>query len=204
MKKVLTILVVLTLVAGFAFADAPAPTPSIVQPKVTLTTSIGEIAPAFKLYYNNGSKLLTGTQTANGSITTTGITANFEIWQEGEVDNKTYSNYGIAAGTAVSLTVTCGAFEGTDTGKNTGYASATPKASALANGATQKDAQNADTLTYGAFAGDNTNEVTFQPTYHGKRVNDQKIASFTATWAADSSLPFGNYEADITLAFTAD
>lgn len=196
MKKVLTILVVLALVAGFAFADGNT---------VTLTTSIGEIAPAFKLYYDKaetGEKadFLVGTQAANSSIAD-GVVAKFVIWQEGEEGGKTYSNYKAAT---VELTVTCGAFVGkTGTGTE-GYASATPKASALANGDAQEDTKGADTLTYGEYAGTDTNVVTFKPTYHGKRVDDQKIASFTATWAAADSLPFGDYTADITLAYTAD
>ena len=190
MKKVLTILVVLTLIAGAAFADGN---------KVTLTTAIDEIAPVFKLYYNDGDDLLTGTQEADGSIAD-GITANFEIWQEGEeAGAKTYSNYRSGA---VVLTVTCGAFEGTDAG-TTGYASAAPKASALVNGDAQEDDKGNDTLTYGASAGVGTATVTFRPTYYGKRVDDQKVASFTATWDAAPELPYGAYAADITLTYTA-
>ena len=193
MKKVLTILVVITVIAGAAFAAAD----------VTLTTSIGEIAPVFKLYYDKtetGKKadFLVGTQAANSSIAD-GVTAKFVIWQEGEEGGtKVYSNYKAAA---VQLTVTCGAFVGSDAG-TTGYASATPKASALANGEAQKDDKDADTLTYGEFSGVNTNVVKFNPTYHGKRVDDQKIASFTATWDEAPELPFGNYTADITLTYT--
>ena len=194
MKKVLTILVVLALVAGFAFADGNT---------VILTTSIDEVAPIFKLYYDkaeNGNKAqyLDGTQEANSSIAD-GISANFAIWQEGETNG--YSNY---KATAVELTVTCGAFVGkTGTGTE-GYSSAAPKASALANGETQKDDKNANTLTYGEFSGANSDTVKFYPTYHGKRVDDQEIATFTATWDAAPSLPFGDYTANITLSYTAN
>lgn len=200
MKKVLTILVVLALFAGIAFADDPAP----VTDTVTLTTSVAEVAPAFKLYYDkaeSGKKVdyLVGTKAANGSIAD-GISANFAIWQEGEAGGKTYSNY---KSTSVELTVTCGAFVGADT-NTAGYSSATPKASALANGLTMKDTvdDSKDALTYGTFSGANTDTVKFYPIYHGKRVNDLEIATFTATWDAEPNLPFGNYAADIVLTYT--
>lgn len=187
MKKVLTILVVLALVAGFAFADGNT---------VTLTTSIDEIAPAFKLYYNDGTDLFDGTKEIEASIAA-GFSANFEIYQEGEVGGKDYSNYRSAV---VELTVECGAFvlAGDDS-----YKSGVPSLGAKADGETQKDANNNDTLTYGAIGG-SANTVIFKPTYHGKRVDDQMIASFTATWAAAPELPFGDYSADITLTYTAN
>lgn len=201
MKKVLTILVVLALVAGIAFADDPAP----VTDTVTLTTSVAEIPPVFKLYYDKDSTgdkadYLYGTQEANSSITG-GISADFAIWQEGEANG--YSNYKEAT---VELTVTCGAFVGKAGTGTEGYASATPKASALVNGATRKDIADPtkDALTYGTFTGANTDTVVFKPKYHGKRVNDQEIATFTATWDAEPNLPFGDYTANITLSYTAN
>ena len=196
MKKVLTILVVLALFAGFAFADGNT---------VVLTTSIDEIPPVFKLYYDKDSTgdkddYLYGTQEANSSIAD-GISADFAIWQEGEANG--YSNY---KETTVELTVTCGAFVGKAGTGTEGYASATPKASALVNGATKKDIADPtkDALTYDTFTGANTDTVVFKPKYHGKRVNDQEIATFTATWDAEPNLPFGDYTANITLSYTAN
>ena len=189
MKKVLTILVVLTVFAGFAFADDP----SIVQPKVTLTTTVADIAPVFGIHHSDTSELNKGVT----SIAAGNIVADFVISQDNDAVNGSevgYSNYGIAAGTAVSLTVTCGQFKNEDaTSANV------PTISLAAYGDSV-----ADKLTYGDAPVNGSNTAVFVPTYHGKRVDNQTVGTFRATWAQDNTLPAGTYVADITLAFTAN
>ena len=190
MKKVLTILVVLTVIAGFAFADAQAP--SIVQPKVTLTTTVKDIAPVFGIHHSDTDETDKGVD----SIAEGNIVADFVISQDNPIDldpDTGYSNYGISAGTAVSLTVTCSPFKNND-------ATSTSVAviSLAANGEIVDDK-----LTYGDAPENGSNVAVFVPTYHGKRVDNQTVGTFRATWAQDTDLPFGTYTADITLAFTS-
>ena len=186
MKKVLTILVVLALVAGFAFAAA-----SISNPTVTLETTVAGIDPVFAIHHsdtNDNTKSV-------ASIAEGDIVASFVISQDNPIDLdplKGYSNYGVALGTPVSLTVTCGNFTNASA-----TSTSTPAISAAAYGATVDGK-----LTYGADPVDGSNSAVFIPTYYGKRVDNQTIGTFTATWDQDTDLPFGTYTADITLAFT--
>lgn len=181
MKKVLTILVVLTVIAGFAFATD--------INTVKLSTTITEIDPVFAIKHSD-SALTTKNVT---SIAAGDVEASFEINQVNPVLNgAAYSNYGAAVGTPVSLTVTCYNFANDD--------------ATSANAAVISDAAYGETatgLTYGTAPVDGSNSVVFVPTYHGKRVDNQLIGSFTATWAQDNTLPAGTYTADITLAYTA-
>ena len=188
MKKVLTILVVLALVAGFAFAAA-----SIGNPTVTLTTEVAGIDPVFGIHHSDTTENNKGVD----SIAEGDIVASFVISQDNtpDLDPSTgYSNFGVTAGTAVSLTVTCDNF------KNAAATSAsTPVISAATYGAEVTGA-----LTYGANPTNGGASAVFIPTYHGKRVDNQPIGTFTATWAQDTDLPFGTYTADITLTFTSN
>ena len=199
MKKVLTILVVLALVAGFAFATDPVPT--IGNPgTVTLTSTVVGIAPVFVIHHNDTNDLNKGV----GNIAAGDITATFIISQENGInytgDAKGYSNYGVATetGTGVTLTVTCGPF------KN---ANATSDKSVTVTSASYAivDSANTDKLTLAAAGPTyDNNEATFVPTYHGKRVDNQDIGTLTAKWTKDGDLPLGTYVADIVLTYTAN
>lgn len=182
MKKVLTILVVLTLVAGFAFATD--------INTVKLSTVVDGIDPVFAIKHSDTAD----TTKPVDSIAEGDVEASFEINQVNPVANgAAYSNYGAAVGTPVSLTVTCGNFTNNDaTSANTAVISAAAYGAVVA-----------DKLTYGTAPVNGSNSVVFVPTYHGKRVDNQLIGSFTATWAQDNTLPAGTYTADITLAYTA-
>ena len=194
MKKVLTILVVLTLVAGFAFAAA-----TISNPTVTLTTTVADIDPVFGIHHgiteNNEIVASLENNKNVASIAAGDIDAYFVISQDNPIDLDSttgYSNFGVTAGTAVSLTVTCGNF------KN---AAATSASTPVISAATYGD-EVTGALTYGANPTNGGASAVFIPTYHGKRVDNQTIGTFKATWAQDTDLPFGTYTADITLAFT--
>ena len=185
MKKVLTILVVLALVAGFAFATNGGNT-------VTLTTEINAIAPVFKLFINDGGSLV---ETKGVSSIAEGpISVDFVVNQN-VVGG--YSNFGTAVGIPAALTVTCGSFY--NTSDNNVVSSVVPEISNELNGAVHAGA-----LTYPAAAdADGGASVIFTPTYHGKRVDNQTVGSFTATWGKDDTLQFGSYQADITLSYQA-
>jgi len=187
MKKVLTILVVLTVIAGFAFADA------VNINTVKLSTTVAGIEPVFAIKHDNTNETIKTV----GSIAEGNVVAAFEINQVNPIVNNSlvgYSNYGISAGTAVSLTVTCAEFtDGVTTSANV------PVISGAEYGAVVEGK-----LTYGTDPVNGSSSAIFVPTYHGKRVDNQLIGSFTATWAQDNTLPAGTYTADITLAYTAN
>ena len=200
MKKVLTILVVLALVAGFAFATDPVPT--IGNPgTVTLTSTVVGIAPVFVI---NHSDDLVNVNKKVGNIAAGDITATFIISQKNDInytgDAKGYSNYGDATetGTGVTLTVTCGPFKnGTVTSDKAVTVTGAEYATVIS--------ANTDKLTLAAAGPTyDNNEATFVPTYHGKRVDNQDIGTLTAKWTKDSDLPLGTYVADIVLTYTAN
>ncbi len=201
MKKVIAILAVLVMVAGFAFA---------VNDTLTMQLSSKEIKPAFKIHYGTADDERT-TIVLSDSISDKAIAANFVIAQEGEMDGQTsvaYSRYGSKSeqsGTPVELTVTCSEFYyygvNGSSSKDANTKSGAPTLSAAANGNTIDGK-----LTYVAnFPSVSGTTVTFKPTYHGKKVADQVVGTFTATWPQDTAgnLPYGVYKADVTLTYGA-
>ena len=224
MKKVFIVLMALVVVAGIAFAADPTPTTinNTTANTITLKSEIKEVIPAFKLYYGATeadaelptAEVATGKSIADDEK----ITATFWIKQEGEADNKEYSRYGAKnGGTAVKLTVSCGAFvyygaTGAVADKDLSLVSGAPAISGQAfvgtstNGLLTFAAADISTADVAAVA--NTSpagkSVTFSPKYYGKKVTDRTIATFTAEWAAKDDLPIGVYKADITLSYTTN
>ena len=180
MKKVLTILVVLTLVAGFAFATA--------ANTVTLNTVIAAENPTYELTVNNGTAFTTEETTVNGLAAEGGVTAEFKIAQTNAAK--------VASGTVVTLTVTCKKFINVDDAtKETALPTVTVTGEGLGNAATRTN------LTFNAAAAGASNVATFTPKYSGK-VASGEIGRFTANWAQNDNLPSGTYKADIELAYT--
>lgn len=192
MKKVLTILVVLALVAGFAFATDSTPAiPAIGNHgTVTLSTTVTEIVPVFNIYHSDTDAVDKGVS----NIAAGNIEASFVVKQENTLK---YSNYGIAAGKGVTLKVTCGPFKNADVESTAAVTVDTAAYAAVSSANTDKLGLTGDPDT-------SANTATFVPTYKGKRVDDQPIGTFTATWTKDDSLPLGDYTADITLTYIAD
>lgn len=198
MKKLGLVLITLVLIAGFAFASGNA---------IELKTLVTKIIPAFNLYYKNANNTLIAdsTVTLSQSIADENITANFEIWQTGQANGKTFSRYGDKTnGAPVELTITCGQFyyyglSGAQADKDTSIGTTELTLSNAQNGTATTGV-----LTYYADTPSiSGNTVTFKPVYWAKKVDDQKIGSFTAQWTAVSSLPIGVYIADITLSYTS-
>jgi len=189
MKKVLTILVILSLFAGIAFATDS--TPAIgAHGTVTLSTTVTEIVPVFNIYHSD-------TDLVNKSVSNIAagdIEASFVVKQKNPLE---YSNYGIAAGKGVTLKVTCGPFKNADVESTAAVTVDTAAYAAVSRANTDKLGLTGDPAT-------SANTATFVPTYKGKRVDDQPIGTFTATWTKDDSLPLGDYTADITLTYIAD
>lgn len=185
MKKVLTILVVLTLIAGAAFADAPvAPAGN----KITLTTAIDPVKPSFKMSIKTGENTFSDATTY--SVTkklTEGVSEVFMIEQVGAAR--------LAKGTAPVLTITCGSFY-----LYNGETKDETKATALPEVTVTSTTNNRDNLAVTGTATDNI--VTITPTYTGNVVAGE-IARFSASWTADDTLPAGTYKADVQLAYTA-
>lgn len=183
MKKVLTILVVLTLIAGFAFADT--------NKSITLTTEIAKIAPEFELTVKNGNEYVTADQTVASLAAVGGVTAQFKVSQVGDAR--------LSNGKIATLTVTCGEFFlYEDEVKNVDVHSAVADLSDAANVA----AGNRTNLSYNANAAVTNNSVVFTPKYAGF-VAEGDIGTFTANWVQRTDLPAGTYKADVELAYTA-
>lgn len=182
MKKVLTILVVLTLIAGFAFADT--------NKSITLTTEIAKIAPEFELTVKNGNEYVTADQSVASLAAVGGVTAQFKVSQVGDAR--------LANGKVATLTVTCGEFFLYENDvKNADVHSAVADLSDAANVA----AGNRTNLTYNDVAVSG-NSVVFTPKYAGF-VAAGDIGTFTANWVQRTDLPAGTYKADVELAYTA-
>ena len=184
MKKVLTILVVLTLIAGAAFAVDT-------NKSITLTTEIAKIAPEFELTVKNGNEYVTADQTVASLAAVGGVTAQFKVSQIGDAR--------LANGKVATLTVTCGEFFlYEDEVKNADVHSAVPSIADAANVA----AGNRTNLDYNATAAVTDNSVAFTPKYAGF-VAAGDIGTFTANWVQRTDLPAGTYKADVELAYTA-
>ena len=183
MKKVLTILVVLALFAGFAFADGNT---------VTLITELDKIAPSFKLEVKDGETFTMADTTVADLDTVGGITAEFKVSQVGPAR--------LANGTAPSLGVSCGAFYLYDGGnKVAAVHTADPTVTITGEGLGNAAVRTNLTFNDVAISG---NAITFSPKYNGN-VEEGAIGSFKANWVQRTDLPAGTYKADVELTYTA-
>ena len=184
MKKVLTILVVLTVIAGFAFAD-------VAGNKVTLTTELETVTPSFDLLVNTGSDFEKVTEYDMTTVDklSDGVTAQFQIKQVGAAR--------LARGTAPELTVTCDPFYlYVNDVKDPNKATAAP----IVTKGSDASRDNLSVVT--TVNEQKKNEVTVVPTYTGN-VTEGAITTFSVAWIANNTLPAGTYKADVTLAYTA-
>jgi len=174
MKKVLTILVVLTLIAGAAFATD--------GNKVVLTTTIAQLAPSYQLQVKQANDTFSATDRSVASIADADVSADFKVLQVGTAR--------IASGRVITVEVTCGAFINA-----AGDSTEVPEITAVADAAVRTN------LTFDDDAAADSNVVTFQPKYGGS-VAAGEIGTFTAKWDQREDLPAGTYTADITLSYT--
>ncbi len=178
MKKVLTILVVLTLIAGAAFAAMTDGN------KVTLTTEIAQLDPTYQLQVKQANDTYSASDRSVSSIADAAVSADFKVMQVGDAR--------LATGRVITVEVTCGAF------KNSADQTVTTE---LPSVAAEADADVRTNLSFSVAADSDNNVVTFKPQYDGY-VAAGEIGSFTASWAKRADLPSGTYTADITLAYT--
>ncbi len=211
MKKVLAILVVLALVAGFAFAaDSDTGKASI-----KVLTTIGVEAPVFKIATTSGASTAsdttnnnslseaTMTSTEKAKLTTQGGEATVVFTLSQSVDSRTYSPYtltvsatdlyllktpeGTPEGNAVDRT-----FEQAQTA-----ATGTQKfvAQAVSHAFTGTDANMADN-------GSSTSSVKIK--YNGQKVAaNAVIGTATVKWGANVQAEAGDYQANVTLTVSA-
>ena len=189
MKKVLTILVVLTLVAGFAFAEAGDPAGNT----VVLKTELEAVTPSFDLLVYTGSAFAKVDEYDMTEVDklSDGVSAQFQIKQVGAAR--------LAKGTAPELTITCDPFYLYVNGVKDGTkATANP----IVNEVSVTNASRDNLSVVTTVNAQNKNVVTVVPTYTGN-VTEGAITTFTVSWVANDTLPAGTYKADVELAYTA-
>ena len=201
MKKAITILAVLILVAGFAFAA-----------DITLTTTVEQIAPAFKIEYKGAdgtAAAKTGTVTLDSGIDEGAVTAMFLVSQYGQKnsDNEVvdYSRFGGKNGTPVTVTVKAYPFinKSDSTIKSQKPTVTATYASVSTSNPNNNNRFTLPTQDPTAVTTDaNYNSIALVATYKGKKVYDQAIGTITAVWGAEDDIPFGTYEADIVIETT--
>ena len=202
MKKILTILVVLTLVVGAAFAAS--------DDKLKLETIVAKVVP--NLQIKDGGESASSNAVAssgktgaaagtNGAIadaqkisTTRDISEQdiiwkFEIWQNGGKDasNATVTGYAKYYDT-ITVSLELEAFtDGTNTESGTPTVTAvTPNVPATADKVVASVKETTKLLL----------------TYSGK-VNDRLLGTFTCKWPKDDTLPDSTYEAIVKMTYSA-
>lgn len=223
MKKVLTILMVLALVAGFAFAVDS--TVNYGDQRLTVTSTVGEIVPQFTLKgsltsYDAGLQAADVVESAHGSLDGKEMASDKSIAEENiqlyciiYQSSAKVTKTGAAADAArydkpVYFTIQIGNLvrqleEGDTTQASVpGHivtGSATPAAPASATNMRENQAiNNSVNSILNTYANNK-----FTATYSGRVENDQEIGRFTAEWYKDTTLPDGTYKADVTVSISA-
>ena len=195
MKKVLTILVVLALVAGFAFAEVAPKTQE--THTLTITADVDVEVPAFQLFRDNTLKTNTDANkydnVKDAYVVTEAEAAGFKLDAGGSVIvsarvanmAKQKQNY--------TLQFTDGEFKNVK--RNGGNGTQAPtitvaKNNTTTDGVTLSQVENSDTVT-AAFNGTKMTESGYT------------IATATYAYSADSTIDPGTYTADIVLTVKA-
>lgn len=230
MKKVLTILMVLALVAGFAFADTTPGTVNEGNHRLTVTSTVAEVVPQFKV---TGTLSATNDEGSDDAVVTDTQYAGAALESKLSIADKT-----------IKVSCVIKQFQGVDATDNTqtfNYArynknitftiSASPLTQTTElNGKAAKTVtghiENLEVVAAETYQGSDgtgsngtantnkqlTNKITNTETtaetlvtsvYNG-RVNNQNIATFDAIWYADNTAPNGLYKADIIVAIAVN
>ena len=229
MKKILTVLAILTLIVGAVFAEGAEgekTTPTATKSRVTIESTVEEKQPAFVLKAGlkdtneesaNFGKVTYGTtgksvgesaeETFDGTVLKTGIPSiadsdievYFQIMQTGSAGLETDSGKKFARYKKV---VNFNVKVGDlicDQQDGTKYRISGEASESKA--ADDIANPNKDNVyTLKNFA--SANHQNYSATYNGKVYDDQEIATFKATWEKDNYAPNGTYKADITLTYT--
>ena len=193
MKKVLTILVVLALVAGFAFAEEVAPKTQETH-TLTITASVEGAIPQFQLFRGEvkTNDTLNAFDNATPSYSDTDA-AGFALDAGGSVEVVAKVANLAKQKQSYTLQFTDGVFKNVK--RNGGNGTQDPSITVEMNdtptaGVTLSQVENSDTVT-AAFTG---TKMT---------VSGYTLATATYTYGADSTIDPGTYTADIVLTVAA-
>lgn len=211
MKKLITILAIMMVVFGVAFAADPATSEGMEELKVTCTVTAEE--PTFTLY---------GSATSSTASTGDGMTAGEIVERQGSATaSVAMANDAIIKAnttiycvikqsngdstTPVKSTTTyyfsVSATKLKDSTGGTGHETALPTVSAITK-ISGADVANARTITNGTAGSANTGvsgSTRAQAAYLGLKCTSADIASFNVTWPQTDLVPGTGYEAFITL-----
>lgn len=188
MKKLITILAIMMVLVGFAFAAN--------DDELKVTAKVAEQVPGFKIFGGLAANTITteGTQegatiATNKDIALDSITVYFKLTQYSITNtyNKPKAKY---KGTA-TLTVTATPLSATV--NEVVYSSDNPTCA-------NATAKTIPGITFNPAASNGSNSVVFTLVYDGRTIDDQDVATFDFTWPAKDSLPKADtYTATVTL-----
>ncbi len=186
MKKAIVILTLFILVCGSVFAAS--------GDFLVLKTRVKPVNPVFEIY----SGAIKGVASPGAEVdkltvdpATENVTLEIKIKQTGEGD-KTYSRKKDLNGYELTITATALVNQTDDS-----YKTAVPSVLGVVSLVTKADCKVEEN-------GTSANEVKIKVTYPtGKKVDEDVIASWTYTWEKVEDLPDGDYNANITLIYTA-
>lgn len=220
MKKFIVILMVLAIVAGFAFAD---PTPAVTVneglKRITLSSEVEEFVPQFVFKGTMNSDYVTDAVTGNTSavdfdgeeldsllsIADEDIQAYFIILQNDAKDSNNQSQDYARYNNTITFTFAIGNLveQNPNTDDNR-VAKEVPghlvADSAVAAGKASYTGwkENQQISLQNAIT-NSVNGQVFTSIYNGRVNNNQEIGRFSAIWYKDNTLPNGDYMADITV-----
>ncbi len=214
MKKLIAILMVLAIVAGFAFADAPAANDSA---KLTVNTEVKIQYPNYSLQATDWVAGGTGANASLGAaavVATTPGTSTVRIGDDELLTTNTSVQFTITQTTlsrikgVYTLGVEATNLVITQVTKSDGTKVAATDDEKAANFFA---VSSAPTITKGASGTaptntsmDNTTAGSLAITYNGKKVaKDDVIGTFNYTWTANENNAAGDYQATVTLKITS-
>ncbi len=216
MKKVIAILMVLAIVAGAAFATDPEVNTGL--KKIVLTSTVDEIIPQFVFKgtmnsdYSTEAVSVTDTTAteldSELSIADSDIQAYFIILQNAAKDKDNNASDYARYNKNISFAFAIGDLIEQNPGENrtakqvAGNLVANSAVAAEAGTYTGSQANESKTLTNAIT--NTLDGLTFTAKYNGRVDNGQEIGRFSAIWYKDSSLPNGEYKADITVTITVE
>lgn len=184
MKKLITVLSVLMVLAGVAFATT--------NDQLIITATVPEVKPVFSIYGGTSSDAISTLGTQAGAQVATGVNIS-------TTDAKVYIKLTQAASTyagLATLTITPTALANTANGL-TSYKTALPTAANYVSG---KGSVTGITIADPTVS---SSVVTYSLNYVGTPVAaGSVIGTFDYTWAHLDTLPVGSYQATITLTYT--
>ena len=190
MKKALTILAIMVIVAGALFADAPAGSTGLIKIK----SSVERQDPTFVIKATYGNTEVTGDTDGENlevnDISQGDVKVGFAIYQTTVAKNRYCYSFSIEV----------------ENFKKDGYTVSTDVLISKPTGAWYaKDSANGIAKAVAPKVSGNV--ITCSVTFNGKKPIDESDTaktSFDVTWKEDKAAPFGDYEADVTMTIEVD